>query len=49
MTKLNAWLASVILLALMLGIAMAAGAWLAVIVLCAMLAWVLRMAAESLW
>jgi FtsH-binding integral membrane protein len=48
MTKLTAWLASVILLALCLGIAMALGSWLAVIIFCALLAWVLRMAAEAL-
>jgi hypothetical protein len=47
MTKLTAWLAAVISLALLLGISMALGMWLAVII-CAILAWVLRMAAEAL-
>jgi hypothetical protein len=48
MTKLTAWLATVILLALCLGIAMALGMWLAVVFICAVLCWVLRMAAEAL-
>jgi hypothetical protein len=48
MTKLTAWLAAVIALALLLGISMALGMWLAVIIVCAILAWVLQMAAEAL-
>jgi hypothetical protein len=48
MTKLTAWLASVIALAWLLGTCMALGMWLAVIIVCAILAWVLRMAAGAL-